>query len=87
MLIMAKHTHPSETCSTLDKERKSAFRKIVSNASKNSVMIHGMYVNEPAHTTYILLEATNADQIAHVFDPVLPYGHIESAPVSNMLEL
>jgi hypothetical protein len=87
MLIMAKHTHTSETCSTQDKERQTAFRKIVSNASKNSVMIHGMYVNEPAHTMYILLEAANADQIAHVFDPVLQYGHIESVPVFDLLEL
>ena len=83
MLFMATHTQ--KTRLPHDAEQEAAFRQVLSNAGKNGVVMRGMYVN--TSTAYFLFEADNTDQIAKVFDPIRDYGHIESAPVVDRLEL
>ena len=87
MLFMATHIELSGAALIPEAERQTAFQQVLSNASQRGVVIHGLYVNELDYTAYFLFEADNARQIAAVFDPILAFGHLESVPVVDRLEL
>lgn len=87
MLFMVTHTHTLSADAVDESARRAALRRVLATASQAGVVVRGMYANAPAHKVYTLLEASNAEQIAAVFDPIREYGTIESAPVSDLLEL
>ncbi len=87
MLFMATHIDTRETGSITDDAHQVALRQVLSDAGKNGVVIHGVYVSESGRTVYFLYEANNADQVAAVFDPIRVFGRMESVPVINRLEL
>jgi hypothetical protein len=87
MLFMATHSSTQKTSPVHDAERQAAIRQVLSNAGQNGVVMRGIYVNAPTHTMYFLFEADTADQIERVFAPIVHFGHVESVPVIDRLEL
>lgn len=87
MLYMATHTDTRAASRLAERERQAAFRQVLSNAGKNGVVIHGMYMNQQGYTVFFLFEADSPDQIESVFDPLLAFGAIESVPVTSQLDI
>jgi hypothetical protein len=54
---------------------------------ESDVELVGAYVDAPAHTTCLLLDATSASQIEEALAPVIDIGWAETRPVVSFGEV
>ena len=88
MLFHVKHTHSWEACPYHDAERAQAtFGKAMAGIEKSEIELVGAYVDAPAHTTFLLLDATSADQIETALAPVIDIGWAQTRPVVDFAEV
>ena len=86
MLFHITHTHTPATCPYHDPEdMKATFGQIIANLEATGVKAHGMYVDPPAHTIYMIVEADRAEQIEELLSPAFGIGHAETRVVSDAL--
>ncbi len=79
MLFHITHTHTHETCPYHDPEgAKATFGQMMANIETSGVTAHGMYVDAPAHTFYMIIEADRAEQIEELLGPVFNVGTAET---------
>lgn len=82
MLFHVKHTHTWEACPYHDAERaKETFGAAMAGIMESDVELVGAYVDAPAHTTFLILDAQSADQIEEALAPVIDVGWAETRPV------
>lgn len=88
MLFHVKHTHSWEACPYHDPERaKATFGKAMAGIMESEVKLVGAYVDAPAHTTFLVLDATSADQIEEALAPVIDIGWAETRPVVDFADI
>lgn len=88
MLFHIKHTHNWETCPYHDPERaKATFGKAMAGIMESDVELVGAYVDGPAHTTFLILDADSASQIEEALAPVIDLGWAETRPVVNFADI
>jgi hypothetical protein len=88
MLFHITHVHNWENCPAHDSEKaKATFGKMIANADGSGAKLKGAYVDPPAHTFYLIVEANDAKQIELLLDPVFELGSAEIRPISNALEV
>ena len=54
---------------------------------ESEVELVGAYVDAPAHTTFLVLDATSADQIEEALAPVIDIGWAETRPVVDFADI
>jgi hypothetical protein len=88
MLFHITHIHNWENCPAHDPEKaKSTFGKMLANADASGVKLLSAFVDPPAHTFYLIIEANDAKQLELFLDPVFKLGSAEIRPVSNALDV
>jgi hypothetical protein len=88
MLFHVKHTHSWEACPYHDPERaKATFGKAMAGIAESDVELIGAYVDAPAHTTFLLLDADSAVQIEEALAPVIDIGWAETRPVVDFADI
>ena len=89
MLFHVKHTHSWETCPYHDPDRAlNTFGRAMRGIMDSSdIELVGAYVDAPAHTTFLLIEAGAASQIEEALAPVIDMGWAETRPVVDFEEV
>lgn len=88
MLFHITHIHTPETCPGKDPEKvRDTFGKMLSNAEQLGLKLVGAWVDGPAHTAYILVEADSAEKIFDFFEPTANIARAEVRPVQDALSL
>jgi len=88
MLFHVTHTHSWEACPYHDADRaKETFGKAMTGIMESDVELVGAYVDAPAHTIFLVLDATSAAQIEEALAPVIDIGWAETRPVVNFGEV
>ena len=88
MLFHVTHTHSWESCPYHDPERaRATFGKAIAGIMESEVELVGAYVDAPAHTTFLLLDADSAVQIEEALAPVIDIGWAETRPVVDMADI
>ena len=78
------HIHTPESCPGEDVQRaRETFGKLLGSAEKIGVKILGAYVDAPAHTVYIIIEADSNEKISEFFRPTLTIARAEIRPVED----
>ena len=82
MLFHVKHTHSWQACPYHDPDRaRTTFGKAIAGVPETGAELVGAYVDGPAHTTFLLIEADEASQIERALAPVIDLGWTETRPV------
>ncbi len=72
------------TCPYHDPEKaKATFGKVMSNAEQIGVKLLGAWVDAPAHTVYVVVEADSTQKLEELLAPAFEIGHAETRPVSD----
>jgi len=88
MLFHVKHTHSWEACPYHDADRASdTFGKAMAGIHESDVELVGAYVDAPAHSVFLILDATSAAQIEEALAPVIDIGWAETRPVVSFGEV
>lgn len=88
MLFHVKHTHSWEACPYHDADRaKETFGKAIAGITESDVELVGAYVDAPAHTIFLILDATSAAQIEEALAPMIDIGWAETRPVVEFGEV
>lgn len=88
MLFHVKHTHSWEACPYHDPERAQAtFGKAMAGIMDSDIELVGAYIDAPAHTTFLVLDATSVAQIEEALAPVIDMGWAETRPVVSFAEV
>ena len=89
MLFHVKHTHSWEACPYHDPDRaRDTFGKAMAGIVEGSeVELVGAYVDAPAHTVFLVLDATSAAQIEEALAPVIDIGWAETRPVVDFADV
>lgn len=88
MLFHITHLHNWQTCPAHNSEKaKSTFGKMLSNADASGVKLHSAFIDPPAHTIFMIVEANDAKQLELFLDPVFELGSADIRPVSNALDV
>ncbi len=88
MLFHVKHTHSWESCPYHDPDRAQAtFGKAMAGIMDSDVELVGAYVDAPAHTTFLILDAASATDVELALAPVIDIGWAETRPVVSFGEV
>lgn len=88
MLFHVKHTHSWEACPYHDADRaQETFGRAMAGIVESEVELVGAYVDAPAHTTFLILDATSAVQIEEALAPVIDMGWAETRPVVDFSDV
>lgn len=88
MLFHITHVHTPETCPYHDPEKaRATFGKMLGGAEKLGAKLVGAWVDAPAHTAYIVVEADSAQKLEELLAPGLEIGYAETSPVQDGLEI
>lgn len=88
MLFHVTHTHSWEACPYHDPDRAlETFGKAMAGIMESEVELVGAYVDAPAHTTFLLLDAASASQIEEALAPVIDIGWAQTRPVVDFAEV
>jgi hypothetical protein len=88
MLFHITHIHNWENCPAHYPEKaKASFGKLLANEEGSEAKIICAYVDPPAHTFYLIVEANDAKQLELLLDPVFELGSAEIRPISDALEV
>lgn len=85
MLFHVKHTHTWESCPYHDPEKaRNTFGRALAGIDESDVELVGAYVDAPAHTTFLVLDADSTRQIEEALAPVIDIGWAETRPVEDV---
>ena len=88
MLFHITHVHNWENCPAHNPEKaKDTFGKLLANKDGSGAKIKSAYVDPPAHTFYLIVEANDAKQLELLLEPVFELGSAEIRPISDALEV
>ena len=88
MLFHITHVHTPETCPGKDPEKvRETFGKMLGSAEQLGVKLVGAWVDGPAHTAFILVEADSPEQLFDFFVPTANIARAEVRPVQDALSL
>ena len=88
MLFHVTHIHSPESCPANDPVRtRDTFGKMLASAKEVGVTLVGAWVDAPAHTVYMVVDADSAQKLSDLFFPALTIGTAEIAPVEDALAL
>ena len=88
MLFHITHIHNWENCPAHNPENaKGTFGKLLANDNNSGAKIKSAYVDPPAHTFYLIVEANDAKQLELLLEPVFELGSAEIRPISDALEV
>ncbi len=88
MLFHITHVHTPETCPGKDPEKvRETIGKMLSGAEQLGVKLVGAWVDGPAHTVFIVVEAKSAEQLFDFFVPTANIARAEVKPVQDALSL
>ncbi|MFQ6673809.1 MAG: DUF3303 domain-containing protein [Fidelibacterota bacterium] len=86
MLFHITHTHTWESCPAHDPERlKTTFGKVLGSINEIGVELVAVYVDPPAHTVFLIVDADSAEKLEELLDPVLEIGRADIRPVGDGL--
>ncbi|MDH4077720.1 MAG: DUF3303 domain-containing protein [Acidimicrobiia bacterium] len=92
MLHMIVMTHGPDTCAAAHPEiaavMEDGMKRLGQVAESNSVSIQGMWVDPPAHVTYVLVDAPNAHAVSRVMQETnaFHWNTVEIRPVVTVAE-
>ena len=88
MLFHITHVHTPETCPGKDPEKvRETFGKMLGSAEQLGIKLIGAWVDGPAHTAFILVEADSPEQLFDFFVPTANMARAEVRPVQDILSL
>ena len=88
MLFHITHVHTPETCPYHDPEKaRATFGKMLGGAEQLGVRLVGAWVDAPAHTAYIVVEADSAQKLEELLAPGLEIGYAETRIVQDALAI
>ena len=88
MLFHVKHIHSWEACPYHDPERaRDTFGKAIAGVADTGAELVGAYVDGPAHTTFLLINANEAGQIERSLAPIIDLGWTETRPVVDFADI
>jgi len=77
-----------EACPYHDADRaKETIVKAIAGITESDVELVGAYADAPAHTIFLVLEATSATQIEEALAPMIDVGWAETRPVVELGEV
>ena len=85
MLFLAKHVHTAENCPAVKGNVMQTLGKIATD-TKSGVKLKHLYVDSPAHTMYLIIEADKVSQLQDFFDPGLGVGTAHITPIEDGAE-
>ena len=87
MLFHITHQHSPEACPSNDKARmQKTFGRIIHNTKRAhalGIKILGAYVDAPAHTIFMIIDASANDQIFQFLRPTLKLATVSIRPVED----
>jgi hypothetical protein len=88
MLFHITHVHTPETCPAKDPEKvRNTFGKMLGSAEEIGIKVVGAWIDGPAHTSFILVEADSAEKLFDFFEPTSNMARAEVKPVQDGLAL
>ncbi len=88
MLFHITHIHTPETCPYHNPEQaRATFGKVLSGAEELGVKLVGVWVDAPAHTIYMVVEADSSQKIEELLAPAFEIGRAETRVVQDGLLL
>jgi hypothetical protein len=83
-LFVIQHRHSDETCPARNKEMGKMLLQHLSeeNANNYGLKIKGEGVIDGKHTLYLIVEATNEQQVRKFMDPFTKAGSVDVMPAS-----
>ena len=88
MLFHVTHRHTWEACPYHDAERaRNTFGAAIAGVADTGATLVGAFVDGPAHTTFLLIEAEEASQIERALAPVIDVGWAETRPVVDFSDI
>ena len=85
MIFHITATHNYETCPAHNEEIRQTFAKTLMGSEEKQVKVISTYVNAPAHTFYIIIEAEAIENIYQWLDPIITHNHYDIEPVADMM--
>ena len=83
--ISHNSNHNYETCPAHNEEIRQTFAKTLMGSDQKQVKLISTYVNAPAHTFYITIEADAIENIYQWLDPIITDNHYDIEPVADMM--
>lgn len=88
MLFHITQTHTPEACPYHNPEKaRATFGKMLSGAEQLGVKLVGVWVDAPAHTMYVVVDADSAQKLEELLAPALEIAHTETRVVQDGLLL
>lgn len=88
MLFHVTHTHSWEACPYHDPDRaRETFGKALAGIAGSDVELVGAWVDAPAHTTFLVLDAESAVQIEEALAPVIDIGWAQTRPIVSFADV
>jgi len=88
MLFHVTHRHSWEVCPYHDPDRaRDTFGKAMAGIMSSQVKLVGAFVDAPAHTTFLVLDADSAAQIEEALAPIIDIGWAETRPVVDFADV
>ena len=82
MIFHATHKHNYQTCPAHNADVKAQFMGALQSAEEKGVKVHGMYVDVPGHTVFMILETDAVEKLVAFFDPIVDLGDTDIRPVT-----
>jgi len=84
MLFHITHVHTPDTCPYHDPDKaRATFGKMIGGAEQLGAKLVGVWVDAPAHTLYIVVEADSAQIIEELLAPGFEIGCAETRVVQD----
>ena len=88
MLFHVTHTHTWDACPYHDAEKVAAtFGAALSGFAATGAKLVGAWMDSPAHTAFLVIDADSAQQIEEALAPIIDIGHGETRPVVDALDI
>ncbi len=87
MLFHVTHTHSWDGCPYNDPDRgRETFGKAFAVMADSDVELVGAWVDAPAHTVFLVLDADSSLQIEEALAPIIDVGWAETRPVGDLAD-
>lgn len=84
MLFHVTHVHAPETCPYHNPEKaRAAFGKMLGSAEQVGVKLVGIWIDAPAHTSYMVIETDSVQKIEEFLCPAFEIAQAETRVVQD----
>ncbi len=81
MLIHITHRHDVDHCAYDHPDRAKRYKEVLGHDGSSGAKVVGSWVDAPAHTVFLLVEAQDVEAVEALMAPIMELGTAEVRPV------